>query len=623
MFKIKPRLTSLLSSFFWFILLLIWGILSANIFWDFIHPAGKIAPEEKAPVENGHNYLIIARENLEESAYEWARYREKDYHVKVEILDEPIVLGSEKMMNEVHQRASGLELDELEEKLPLIFDEILSESLEDEQDIKDIIQETYIQSGEPYPFYVLLIGSDDSGQLSYLSPYHYFLPEDKAEFLPFAEISGDSGYTFDEKNNLWLSIAIGRIPFNNNSAVLSKLESTQEYENNPINGFENAQMSIVASDAMWGDSFATLTELGIQNLIKTELSPDFNYQIINGNYKSPYSLPVAMYSPYIAKTLENRSLWFSYIGHGGGVMGPARISANKYATMFSLEDASLIENTENTIMTFVACMTDSLVRPLFNSATGTVATFSSSSITFAYPNTFLQKDLMLLLINDQIETVGEWTRLAKQGYFMPEMNRSFLFWFSQSYLDKILDLILGPDEEGNTVTEKDLINYQNYAYNLLGDPALRIAYPQRNLNIQGKPSFTLNDTKLTFSGESELKENTMLLVFLKHYPGNIPFTENSAQPNSLETFSTVNDFILNATTAKVNKNGDFNGEIEISVPTNGVYILEATSLSSPSSVGHDKIYVGLSGKFVFSSPKVWWLAILLILSMAIIKRNKK
>lgn len=630
MSKTKTFLTSLLSFFFWLTLLLIFWVFSLNLFWDFIHPTDKIALEEKAPVKNGYNYLIIAREGLEKSAYEWAQYREAHYQVKVKILEEPVILDSEKMLNEIQHRTAGLDIDELEVKLPQIVDAVIAESLDKEQKdaryiqetIQEAIQETYFQSGKAYPFYVLLIGSDDSGQLSYLPHHYYHVSADKAEFLPFTEIRGDSGYTFDEENDVWLPIAIGRIPFNDNSTVLSKLESTQEYENSPISAFESSQMSIVASDAGWGDAFATLTELGIQNLIKTELSPSFNYQIINGNYKSPYSLPPAMYSSHITETLKNKSLWFSYIGHGGGGMGPARISKDEYASMLLPEEAHRIEDTQNTIMTFVACTTDSLAKPLFSTETGPVATLSSSNITFAYPNTFLQKDLMLLLINDQVETVGEWTRLAKQGYFMPEMNRSFFFWFSHSYLDKIFDLVLGSDEEEYIVTEKDLIDYQNYAYNLFGDPALRIAYPERGVDIQGETSFARNNTKFSFSGESDYEEGTTLLVYLKYYPGNIPFIKNTAQSNSLETFNVANDFILSTTNVKVDENGAFSGEIDVSVPSSDLYILEAASLSSPGSIGYDKVYVGFPVHLIFSNVKTWWIFILILFIWRIIKKTK-
>lgn len=630
MSKAKPRLTSLFFFLFWSTLIFIWGVLSLNIFWDLIYPTGKIELQENKPVEGSYNYLIIAREKLQDSAYEWAQYRGKDYQVKVVILDEPVIVSSEQMLSEIQRRSSGLDIDELDSKLPEIVDTVIAESRYKEQSdrdysreiIQEVIQDTYFQSGEPYPFYVLLIGSDDLAQLSYL-PYHrYQVPVDKAEFLPFTEIRGDSGYTFDEKNNRWLPIAIGRIPLDDNSSVLSKLKSAQEYENNPVGGIENAQMSLVASDAGWGDAFAALTESGMQNLIKTELSPDFNYRIINGNYKSIYSLPAAMYSPLIVETLQNQSLWFSYVGHGGGGMGPARIAEEKYASMLLPEDLSTIENAQNTIMTFVACETDSLAKSLFSSETGPVATLSSSSITFAYPNTFLQKDLMLLLINDQIETVGEWTRLAEQGYFMPEMNRSFLFWFVRSYLDKIFDLVLGPDEEGCTVTENDLIDYQNYAYNLFGDPALRISHPKRDIKIKGKPSFALNNTRIAFRGESNLKEGTTILIYIKYYPGNIPFIEKAEEQNSLETFNLANSFTLNATSVKVGQDGDFGGEINVSVPASDVYILEATALSSPSSTGYDKVYVGFPVHLVFSNAKTWWILILFLVISGIVRKRK-
>ncbi len=371
-------------------------------------------------------------------------------------------------------------------------------------------------------------------------------------------------------------------------------------------------MNLVASDSGWGNIFAGLTEFGMQSIIKTELSPDFNYQITNGNYQSVYSLPAEKYPQHIFTTFENGSLWFSYVGHGGAGIGPARISPHEYSNMFSDKEIPSFENAQNTIMTFIACTSDELAKSLFASKAGPVATLSSSTITFAYPNTFLQKDLMLLLINDQISTVGEWTRLSKMGYLIPETNRSFLIWFTHTYLDNIFDLILGPEPEESIITEEDIIYYQIYSYNLLGDPALQIAHPKRTLEIQSESAIIRNNTEIYFSGKSNLEPRTKVLVFLKYYPGNIPVIDSTFSTNSLSAYNAANNFILSATTAEITESGDFTGTINVSVPASDAYILEAATLSAPTTVGYDILYIGFPIKLLLTDIWFWWIAILIL-----------
>jgi len=619
--KIRAFFAFTLRAFFWLILVLTWIALSASIFWDSIYPSEKIIPEERNPVQNGYNYLIIAPATLKESASKWAEFRESDYQVELSLLLDEDTRWDEQM-KEISQRIADEGAQTDESRIKEIVGEVLNEYTLENQ-IKEIIQETYKQSGEPYPFFVLLIGSEDPNDSSYLPRHRYIVPEEEANFLPFHDIEGDAGYTFDTNNDRWLPIAIGRIPLSDNFSVLQKLKNTHTYENNPLNGLEHTQVNIIASDGGWGPVFAKSTELALQKVIETELSLDTNYHVINGNYESVYSVPKEQYTQEIIKSFEMNPLWVSYVGHGGSGLGPAHISEKEYAEMFTVEDVSSVGNAQNTMMTFVSCTSEELAKPLFSNPGGPIATISSSRITFAYSNTFLQKDLMLLLINDQVSAVGEWMRLAKIAYRKPEMNRSFLIWLARTYLDPVLETILGADPSTGVITYKEIIDYQIYTYNLYGDPALQIPHAKRTIDIQSRSFLTRKNSFLFFDGKSDLDEGAPLLVFIKYYPGKIPVIDSAIPANSVESFNAANDFILGATAVTTQKDGTFSGSIEVPDVPNGAYVLEVITPKTPTSVGHDIVYIGFPFLFLFYNSKTWWLVLTIVFFASLFRSIKK
>jgi hypothetical protein len=217
------------------ILLSVWVVLTLTIVWPELYMLSDF-PAKGKPVEpDATNYLIIAPQQLKDSAFAWADYR---------------------TMTGFHTRVFLLAQDQAKVSA-----------------IRDLIQKSYAESGRPYPFYVLLIG--------HAHPSSSF-PD---TFLPAANFSVDpnmfSGYGKDPIASddafaaafsrgiprKTMPIFIGRIPVRTEEEAFLLLERTRKYEETPPVGVGRTQIELVSSNAGFGSEYDPILEWALKTLI--------------------------------------------------------------------------------------------------------------------------------------------------------------------------------------------------------------------------------------------------------------------------------------------------------------------------------------------------------------------
>lgn len=580
-------------------LLLLWGISTLNIAWLPLITFFDNTPNQKTPVSSTYNYLIISTERLKNYAENWSEYRASTgYKVRTVLLKEGAT----------------------------------------EENVREAILNTYAESGRPYPFYVLIIGHahpNSNVPEAYIPTAHFQIAPKYKGLLQSEFVSGDNGFIANTEDFSFLPIAIGRIPvgawilklsdpefypFNHN--MFERIES---YEKNPPTGKQLNQFEFIASDSLWGDTFGTMIEKAMLSFSEANMPNYVNPYIIYGYGKSKYSLEIDQYPASIAERMSKGSLWFSYVGHGGDILGPATSKTGEVAPMFSAWDVITKYDLSKTILTFVACTTTEIDREgnvpglsesLYTFMGGPVAVFGSSKITFATPNTFLQKDLMFTMYNEQPKTIGIWLLQSLFGYSNPKNDRSISMFTFHRLIEPIYSLTIKEEPNQNNVKISNQIIYfwHAYTYILLGDPAMRLAPPVKSLDIS---IIEHKGNLIKYKITGNFSENAKIITTIRRKLNSS--TTNTGNQNNIN--EAVNDLVVAETNNQAINSKVFDGEIVM--PSNmpsGEYILQSyvveknISYSGAMLVYHDTLNLS-----VIKSPYFLWA----ILTIAILRRHGK
>lgn len=586
------------------ILAALWILLTLDILWPLFSDR-RNSPESLRPHElAGTNYLIIAPQALGKGASAWADYR----------------------------RGTGYQTQVI----------LLTPSQAKPDEIRDLIQETYEKSRKPFPFYVLLIGqahSFSSHPNSYLPTTHFSVDPNQSSGYGTDPIASDDGFISVDPNGTpghILPIFIGRIPVRTEKEAFLLLQRTRSYEETPPTGEGRARIELISSDAGFGPQYDPLFEWALRTLVQKVLPDEYRWHMLYGNPHSRYSYPVDSFPNEVAARFDSGSLAVVYIGHAQPeLMGWAYSLEGERNRVFSFEDAGLIRNANASLAFFTACSAGkydlagdnlSVVESIYLTPGGPVATYSSSAWINAAMNGRLVIDIFEALLIDNTSTLGEWmyrveyrsgpiaSRLAPIALLKGIIPR-----MSGMYENKPL---LSPTQAGQVLA------IQYATYNLFGDPALRIAYPQTGLEINPTWLWQPGKDHVAFYGKGDLPAGQQVMISLEALPGTVISQEDNSIGSIGEYFQ-ANNPVISRETVYTASGGNFSGKMVI--PTSarsGKYLLRAVSLLGQDTlITAHPVYIGWPPIIeILSSPVFWWSLIsglLITKSRIIVKRNCK
>ena len=563
-----------------------WTLLTLTLIWPVLISGRETSPEPRLPTAGGYNYLVIAPKNLSESAQEWVEYRQKSGYRAVSY-----VIGNDMTS----------------------------------YDIRWVIHEIYHLSGNPYPFFVLLLGhahTDSSYPESYLPTVRLRLTKDESLTWGYTSVPGDGGYAYDPKSVRWLPIAIGRIPALDNRFSLDILARVQKYENQPPVGEGRTRVEIIASSTDWGAWIDQAFERLLNFYANTHLPDYLEMHVLTGNPDSSYSYPLDDLVNETARRFDSGALLVSYIGHGGNdILLPAFSRDGYYTWIFSLEDMHRVQHANDSVMTFVACDVGqfdlpgnriSLAEALLLYDHGPVSTYAASRITFPLPNVVLEMDLLQTLVHERLLTFGQCLQRVRDAPDNP-IDPSFLTWFGRKVMPYLYVLTTGEFSIGK-ISPASCYRWQRYAYNLFGDPALALAYPTIGLEIEPRFRWQPFSQKLSFSGYSPLTPGQTVYVSVNYPVGSAPKYSGDIREQRF-IYSRSNSNALTTTSVSIDSDGQFRGELKLpsGLPA-GRYILQAiTTTDKETLIGNENLYIGLSPSIIFDSTSFWWLIISIVL----------
>lgn len=448
--------------------------------WDVTNITNIQTMELRGGVTNGFEFdadLSVLREYIAfdaESALSPARGRavvNQNLHslsnIEYVIVVHPLFLAQAERLAEFHEVNDGLTYAVV---TPAQIYNEFSGGAQDVTAIKEFMRMLYHEadsSGGLKPKYLLLFGDGSYDYKDRVSGNSNFVPtyQTNNSLTPTGSIATDDYYGLmdddeGEGNADFLDFGIGRL------TVRSKKEA-DDVLNKILNYADNARtfgewrnwVAFVADDADPGDGHTFMRDCdGLSNLIY-DAAPEYNIsKLYMDAYRQETGSGGERYpqgSEAITQQMNNGALMMYYIGHGGE-LGWA------HERILEVSTINKWENLDNLPLLITAtCEFSRFDDPrrtsageyaLLNPSGASIALLSTTRAVYASPNLTLSSEFTLSAfekINDQWPTLGEIMMLTKVNTLDTNLNAA--------------------------------LNSRSFA--LLGDPALKLAYPEFSVQI--------------------------------------------------------------------------------------------------------------------------------------------
>jgi len=388
--------------------------------------------EELPPVPESLDYLVIAADDLLETAQGFAELRQSlghvTYIVKMSSLIPPAA------MTEAAVVASA----------------------------KGYVKQLWSKRDKSRPFYLLLVGDANEGK------------NDPATTIPSGQWQGgwqgcySDNFYADMDGDHVPDLAVGRIPVRTDKEGLAILERVKGHETSYEPGPWNHRIHVYAGEGDFGQDIDFFIETIAQKGLEA-VPYEYDLQFA---YRNPDSL--YYYMPFEEKVLDlvtQGAVLVTYMGHGGGELDVGSLSQVVMQNRFPLH-------------AFFACGTgdyigqgDSDSEAVMKQAGGPISLLVSQTTTHPYGNALDALELEAAVFIEQAPTVGEAIRIMKDR----TLNHTDAL---RETIDAFAVLYMTEDEIEDVPVD------HLYSYNLLGDPATRIRLPE------GKVAITAGDALL-------------------------------------------------------------------------------------------------------------------------------
>ncbi|MHC4599053.1 MAG: C25 family cysteine peptidase, partial [Planctomycetota bacterium] len=297
------------------------------------------------------------------------------------------------------------------------------------------------------------------------------------------EIASDTWYGLLDED-LVPDLAVGRLPADGKSDALVMVRKIIEYEESRDFGPWRKRVNVIAGTGGFGPMVDAFLEGTFRKYMTELLDPAFDVTLTYGNPRSPYCFPPPRFSEKVVERINAGSLVTAYVGHGS----PGRFDSIRWkGRRYPICDGRAVEGIEiengSPVVVIIACSTghfdrdgpDCISEKMMALERGPVAVFSSTRISHPYANGVLGRELIVHLMQPVHPTLGEAILAAKKAMLHPKGKE-------QEIIDRFAGLIMKP--ETLVPCREDHV----HLYNLLGDPAMILAYPRGKAEVHAKDS---------------------------------------------------------------------------------------------------------------------------------------
>lgn len=302
----------------------------------------------------------------------------------------------------------------------------------------------------------------------------------------------DEPYQYMDDADRLPDVSLGRIPARSNAEALAYLAKIAAYEqtgNDPA----KHRVTYVAGEGHYGAMDRVLEQL-FKEMIRQLVPPKYAVRVAYAKAGSAWCPPPGRLSETVLDELARGGLLFNYVGHGDITCFDRMRWAWNTAPVLCVDDLGDLPREPETLrpIALLTCCNagwfdhpePSLGEAMLFHPGGPVAVIAGSRVTHPYANTIVQKDVTTLLLKTDVATVGELDLRAAES--LVEID------ITDQRIDMLAGWVARADNWPSSLTT--LRRMHTALYNLLGDPALRIARPTGRITDLSIDDRTLRGT---------------------------------------------------------------------------------------------------------------------------------
>jgi hypothetical protein len=276
-------------------------------------------------------------------------------------------------------------------------------------------------------------------------------------------------------------VSVGRIPVRTREDFLAVARRIISLETSPPPGEWRRTLAFVAGEGRFGPVVDKLLESQAAAVL-AKIPAQFDVQMTYGSPASDWYWPAEDFNAHLIDSFNQGALTFTYIGHGSPeAFDHVRVGNNVYPILSVPDIDKLASEGRSPVMTIIACSTgryddpqrDCLAEKMLLREGGPIAVIAASRISHPYPNALLGKGISAPFF-EATNRVGDAFRAGTRSMVAgsKELVNSML---ASQFLSKSVD-------------SQTLVKDHVAIYNLFGDPAQRVPFPEAIAGIEAPAS---------------------------------------------------------------------------------------------------------------------------------------
>lgn len=284
----------------------------------------------------------------------------------------------------------------------------------------------------------------------------------------------------------WRAPVVGRLPFREAAAMDAFVDRLLAYELAPPADASRHRLAFLANEARFGPVVDRMIEGFFRGLVARAVPPDFDVELTFASARSPYLWPPREFNDKVIGDLNRGALFYTYVGHGFAQGFDSLHVGRERLPVLHLADVErvAVRGTPPVVLS-IACTTAEFDHPtraglgeaLLARPAGPIAYVGATRVCHPAGNTFLGRSFARAMFRDGVSgtrRLGDvWADARDEVLDSRHDDRTELALLTVGTLS-----VLPPGTSLERVKREAF-----WLYNLLGDPATRLALPEAPLTV--------------------------------------------------------------------------------------------------------------------------------------------
>ncbi len=330
---------------------------------------------------------------------------------------------------------------------------------------------------------VVLAGDADPAMYNDLAarnrcvPTHYAPAKVNVSWGSEPHIATDNYYA-DLDDDQLPELAIGRLSASTPAELATIVEKTIAYEHSTDFGPWRRQLSLVAGLGGFGMLTDMIVESTARYFITQGLPESYRLAMAYASWRSPYCPDPRQFRDTTVESLNEGAWLWVYIGHGNHLgLDSVRVPGGDFPILTAADVPQLRCRHGAPVALFLSCYAgafdaseDCLAERMLRSPGGPVAVLAGSRVTMPYGMAVLASALMNQCFRQHAATLGDVILQAKRSMLKEASGDDM----RRATLDSLASLFSPSSEQLAAERAEHVL-----LFNLIGDPLLRLRYPQQ------------------------------------------------------------------------------------------------------------------------------------------------